>query len=331
MLQIKEPHLRVAITPYCNLSCIYCRPGGEGIAPNGNLITKDEIVSLSKIACEVGFRHIKFTGGEPLIRKDVAEIIRDVKKHSNFFSRYMITNGVYLNGKAKLLKDSGLDHIVISLDVANSERFGIVNGGKIGDFYQVIKGIEDCTSNNLPITINCVLMRKNLDQIDGLTQIAANYNTKLKFIDLMEVKGGNDRFWKDQFVPFKEVEAILTPLSESIDLESPIGNLGATMKRYKLKNGATVIARDATMGAFYHESCNSCRFYPCQDAVYGARITHDGKLKRCLIRDDNLVDVFSDLRDGRTDIVRAKMNDFFRIFVDSTYQKEAWQPERILK
>lgn len=327
MLQTKQPHIRIAITPHCNLNCIYCRPGGEGIASNGNLITKEEIISLAKIASDVGFKHIKFTGGEPLIRKDVLEIVRGVKDSSDFLSRYMITNGVYLNGKAKPLKDSGLDHIVVSLDVATPERFVAVNGGKKDNFYDVIKGIEDCVVNNLPVTINTVLMRRNLDQLEGLTQIAANYGAKLKLIDLMEVKDGDNTFWKEQFVPFSEIEELLTGLSKSTDLEKPIGNLGATMKSYKLKNGALVITRDAMMGAFYHESCNPCKSYPCQDAVYGARITHDGKLKRCLIRDDNLVDVLSDLRTGKNEKVYAKMADFFRIFNASVYQNNAWRPK----
>ena len=106
----------------------------------------------------------------------------------------------------------------------------------------------------------------------------------------------------------------------------PPGGLGTPMPVYKI-NGTEVIVKDASIGTNYHDTCNSCINYPCQDALISLRVTHDGKLKRCLIRDDNLVDVLTPLRSGNKEEVRKLISESYMIFEETKYQPNAWIPE----
>lgn len=322
MKQKRKPHLRVAITPECNFNCVYCRAGGEGLPSNGVLMSSGEIIEVVSVASEVGFKHLKITGGEPTLRKDLFEIISECSKLESLNEIQLVTNGSALTREyVQGLVDSGLDNITISLDAASRERFRDIT--KRDKFEKVISGIYAAREAGLPVTINSVVMQRNKMEVEGLIEIARKTGSRLKLLDYMKVNGNG---WEIEYLPFEQLRKDLEKRSEGVSWMYPPGGLGTPMPLFKI-NGTEVMAKDANIGTNYHDTCNSCINYPCQDALISLRITHDGKLKRCLIRDDNLVDVLTPLRSGNKEEFKKLISESYRIFEETKYQPNAWSPE----
>ena len=318
----RKPHLRVAVTPECNFNCVYCRAGGEGLPANGILMNSGEIIEVVRIASEVGFKHLKITGGEPTLRKDLFNIISGCSELESLDEVQLVTNGSALTREyARALADSGLDNITISLDAASRERFREIT--ERDRFEKVISGIYAAREAGLPVTINSVVMQRNKDEVEGLIGIARKTGSRLKLLDYMKVNGNG---WETAYLPFEQLRKDLEKRAGGVSWMYPPGGLGTPMPLFKI-NGTEVMVRDASIGTNYHETCNACMNYPCQDALISLRVTHDGKLKRCLIRDDNLVDVLTPLRSGDREEVRKLISESYRIFEEIKYQPNAWSPE----
>ncbi len=318
----RKPHLRVAVTPECNFNCVYCRAGGEGLPPNGVLMNSWEIIKVVRIASEIGFKHLKITGGEPTLRRDLFKIIEGCSRLEDLEEIQLVTNASRLTREyAEGLKIAGLDSITISLDAASRERFRDIT--ERDKFEKVISGIYAAREAGLPVTINSVVMQRNKDEVEGLIEIARKTESMLKLLDYMKVNGNS---WETEYLPFEQLRNDLEARAERVTWMYPPGGLGTPMPAYKIK-GTEVIVKDASIGTNYHETCNSCTNYPCQDALISLRVTHDGRLKRCLIRDDNLVDVLAPLRSGNTEEVRRLITESYKIFEETKYQPNAWSPE----
>ena len=198
MEQKRKPHLRVAITPECNFNCVYCRVGGEGLPPNGVLMSSEEIIGVVKVASEVGFKHLKITGGEPTLRKDLFEIIYGCSELESLDEVQLVTNGSALTKEyAQRLVDSGLDNTTISLDAASREKFKDMT--KRDRFEKVISGIYAAREVGLPVTINSVVMQRNKREVEGLIEIARKTGSRLKLLDYMKVNGNG---WETGYFPF---------------------------------------------------------------------------------------------------------------------------------
>ncbi len=322
MEQRRKPHLRVAVTPECNFNCVYCRAGGEGLPPNGVLMSSREIKEVVRIASEVGFKHLKITGGEPTLRRDLFDIVRGCNELESLNEVQLVTNGSPLTKEyAQRLVDSGLDNITISLDAASRDSFREIT--ERDKFDRVISGIYAAREAGLPVTINSVIMQRNKAEIAGLIEIARKTGSRLKLLDYMKVNGNG---WETEYLSFEQLREDLEKRAEGVSWMYPPGGLGTPMPLFKV-NGTEVMVKDASIGTNYHETCNSCVNYPCQDALISLRVTHDGKLKRCLIRDDNLVDVLTPLRSGDREEVRKLISESYKIFEETKYQPNAWSPE----
>jgi len=318
----RKPHLRVVVTPECNFNCVYCRAGGEGLPPNGVLMSGGEITEIVRIASEVGFKHLKITGGEPTLRKDLFDIVRGCSELESLDEVQLVTNGSALTKEyAQRLVDSGLDNITISLDAASRDSFRETT--ERDKFDRVISGIYAAREVGLPVTINSVIMQRNKAEIEGLIEIARKTGSRLKLLDYMKVNGNG---WETEYLPFEQLRKDLEKRAEGVSWMYPPGGLGTPMPLFKI-NGTEVMVKDASIGTNYHETCNTCINYPCQDALISLRVTHDGKLRRCLIRDDNLVDVLTSLRREDKEEVRKLISDSYKIFEETKYQPNAWSPE----
>jgi cyclic pyranopterin phosphate synthase len=314
----------MVVTSKCNYRCQKCRPGGEGWAGEHckeEELSADEIVQILKLANEVGFKHVKFTGGEPLLRRDICDIVSKTYKLNMFEDIQLVTNAYFLEEKAQALKEAGLSSITVSLDSVDAKKYAELTG--VDGFPRVIAGLYECKKIGLPVTINSVIMKSNVNQLDGLIDIANQVGARLKLIDFMDVNDAD--FWESQYAPFKPIRDDLEKRAVETKTLQPPGGLGTPMPQYTLENGTKVLMRDATVGTNYHESCKNCVSYPCQDALISLRITHDGKLKRCLIRNDNLVDILEPLRAGNLTVVRERLYDSFKILSDAEYIPNAWK------
>ena len=184
-------YLRISVTDRCNLRCMYCMPGG-GI----RLLKKEEVLSLEEIAetvkvgAELGIKKVRLTGGEPLVRKGISDLVAMINEVEGIEEITMTTNGILLSRYADALKKAGLKRVNISLDSVSSEKFSeITRGGKLED---VVAGICAAKSAGLtPVKINVVkLSNGDNGRLEELRKFAAEEGLKLRFIKQMDLRTG---------------------------------------------------------------------------------------------------------------------------------------------
>ena len=256
-------NIRLSLTSKCNLNCKYCHREGE-VSPKEEM-TLDDISEILKTAAKFNMNSVKFTGGEPTLRKDIVDIIRAVPPG---IESSMTTNGTLLGSLAHDLREAGLARVNISLDSLNPETYKSITGtGLLSD---VLEGIEAARDAGLtPIKINMVLLKGiNEGEIDDFIQlVSGDRHLILQIIELMDLGGC-------------PLHADLSELEEKIALHSRkvITRRMHHRKKYCYEGAEIEFVRP------WHNSdfCNHCT---------RMRVTSDGKLKPCLLRDDNLVDI----------------------------------------
>lgn len=256
-------NIRIAVNSGCNLRCVYCHREGE-LKPENPLPIED-IIAILNIARELGIKSIKFTGGEPLLRKDIVDIIRAVPQG---IESSMTTNGTLLGPCAQELRDAGLSRVNISLDSLNPDSYRSITGVSL--LSDVLEGIEAAKEAGLtPIKINMVLLKGiNEGEVDDFIRlVSGDRQLILQIIELMDLGGC-------------PLHADLSELEEKIAAESRkvITRRMHHRKKYCYDGAEIEFVRP------FHNSdfCRHCN---------RLRVTSDGKLKPCLLRDDNLIDI----------------------------------------
>ena len=202
----KFPYIRLSITDVCNFRCSYCLPQGYKKNPGDmrSFMSADEISRLVKALSELGVRKIRLTGGEPTVRKDFFDILKDMKQNSNISKVTMTTNGYQLKKIAKQLHEVGLDGINISIDSLNRETFKNLTGhDRLLDILEGIKTLQGLNFKN--IKVNAVLLKGVNDtekDFEAFTNFIGNNKIDFRFIELMET-GDNLEFFKKNHVPAK--------------------------------------------------------------------------------------------------------------------------------
>jgi cyclic pyranopterin phosphate synthase len=261
----KATGLRVALTSRCNLRCIYCHHEGE--KSHHNEISRSMAVNVAKAAASLGMRSIKFTGGEPLIRLDLEDIISEMPASLDLS---LTTNGIFLADRAKSLADAGLDRINISLDSLSPEIYKSITGCKNGDLDRVIHGIDAAKNAGLqPIKLNVVVLKQNELEIPQLIEFSKSKGLILQLIELMDLKGLRIS---------GDIERIETQLQASAD--RVITRDMHRRKKYFLDGAEVEVVRPMDNTEF----CANCT---------RLRVTSDGKIKPCLLRNDNLIKIDS--------------------------------------
>ncbi|HNX18095.1 MAG TPA: GTP 3',8-cyclase MoaA [Methanoregula sp.] len=256
-------NLRISLTSRCNLSCIYCHAEGEK-NPESEM-RSDEIIAIMETAAKFGIRNIKFTGGEPLIRPDILDVIRAVPKG---IECSITTNGILLSEMAADLKAAGLRRVNVSLDSLNPETYKKITGSdRLGE---VLAGIDAALEVGLtPVKLNMVVLFgiNDMELDDFLDYIRGNRNLVLQLIELMHFN--NCEFHED----LSSVENDLAARSEQI-----LTRRMHHRKKYCLDGAEVEIVRPLHNTEF----CSFCN---------RLRVTSDGKLKPCLLRTDNHVTI----------------------------------------
>lgn len=288
--------LRVSLTDRCSLRCTYCMPFNfDKWLPSETLLSATELVKVIEIAVSQGVSEVRLTGGEPLLRPDIVEIVSRIKSLENVPELSMTTNGVALAKVAKALADAGLRRINISLDTLDWERFKRLT---FRDRYDdVIEGIAAARSAGLaPIKINTVLMRGiNDDEALPLLKWALSENLNLRFIEQMPLDAG-DAWTRSNLITADE---IFQQLNSEFEL-TPVSNRGSSPAEEFYINGGP--ATVGIIGSVTRSFCANC------DRL---RLTSDGQLRNCLFSNEE-TDLRSILRNGRLsenekreDIVKA--------------------------
>ncbi|MBF0440390.1 MAG: radical SAM protein [Oligoflexales bacterium] len=188
----KIDYLRISVTDRCNLRCRYCMPE-EGVLlfNKKEILTYEQIHDFSKVAAGLGIRKIRITGGEPLIRKNITDLIAKLSSINGIEDLSMTTNGTLLCHMAGKLKDAGLRRINISLDTMDREKYSHITRG--GEIEHAIKGIESSVKAGLvPIKINCVVKNNSQEQ-DALSvkDFAEKNGLQIRFIKMMDLEKGS--------------------------------------------------------------------------------------------------------------------------------------------
>jgi len=187
----KIDYLRISVTDRCNLRCIYCMPEeGVELMPKEDILSFDEIVEVVKKAVYKGITKVRLTGGEPLVRKDIVELVKKIAEIKGVKDLSMTTNGILLSKFAKKLKEAGLQRVNISLDTLSPLRYAEITRG--GNIEKVFEGIDAAKKAGLsPIKINCVVF-KNSDKKEAqkVADFCARNGLQIRFIHQMNLETG---------------------------------------------------------------------------------------------------------------------------------------------
>lgn len=184
-------YLRISVTDRCNLRCTYCMPA-DGIEwmPHDSILSLEEIYEFAKVAVDKGVNKIRITGGEPLVRKGIINLVKMIASLDGVNDLAMTTNGVYLNKYAQELKDAGLHRVNISLDTIDETDFNKIT--RVGQLQDVIKGIEAAKVAGLfPIKINCVIKNNQFEpHAQGVAKFCQENDLEVRFIKEMNLETG---------------------------------------------------------------------------------------------------------------------------------------------
>jgi GTP 3',8-cyclase len=273
-------YLRISITDRCNLRCIYCMPA-EGIKSlsHNEVLRYEEIVTIVQAAAELGISKIRLTGGEPLVRLGLADLVHMIAKIEGIDDIALTTNGLLLRKYAAPLKEAGLKRVNVSLDSLREDRYKQIT--RIGNLSEAIDGIAAAKEAGLePVKINMVVIRGlNDDEVIDFAKLSLNKGWHVRFIEPMPFSGDT----KFSFVPISEITARLNMLGKMEPYLHSDGNGPAKYFRYKGAQGT--IGFINPMSACFCSACNRLR------------VTVDGMLRPCLMSDNEL-DLRTLLRNG---------------------------------
>lgn len=288
---------------YCNFACTFCHKEGNPLTHDAmtesqierahthqihekTLMTAEEVIRVSSVLSRMGVERYKLTGGEPMLRPDIIEIVEGIARLAPK-DLGMTTNATRVYALAEKLKAAGLMRINISLHSLRKERFTNITG--VNRLSEVLRAVERCVEVGLtPVKLNWVLLKDvNSDELDDFLEYAAGYNgaVELQLIELVrEGSAERDGYFERNFFPLSRIEQTISQTA----IKKTVRAL-QKRPRYLMPNGVWVeLVRP------YHNS----EFCANNDRI---RITPDGKFKPCLMREDNLVDFLIPMRQGATD------------------------------
>ena len=278
-------YLRIAVNEICNLRCIYCRPEeGVPFKPSKELLTHDEIIRFIQVSAELGVNKIRFTGGEPLLRKDLVQLISGVSSIPKIRSVHLTTNGILLQRLASELKGAGLQGINISIDTLDTEKYGIIT--RRDEVEKALKGLKAAKEVKIPsIKVNIVALRGfNDSEISDFVFMTKDYPLTVRFIELMPFDA--HQIWKTgKFISAKQIIDSLKQLFPDIKTTSGTATEHSIFRVHGYKGKVAVIP------SYSRDLCGACN---------RIRLTADGQIRNCLFA-PNEYSVRDLLRNGASD------------------------------
>ena len=275
-------NLRISLTQRCNLRCVYCHREGQNPGSTLPEMTTDEVLRIARMAVSLGMTRVKLTGGEPLLRPDIIDIVRGLAGIPGLRDLAMTTNGTCLSILAKPLKEAGLKRVNINLPSLDPKTYSMLNGGDLND---VLNGVGDAVKAGLyPVKLNTLILRDvNVDAIPRMIEFARQSQVILQLMELEPVNV-EDEFYKEHFYSLACLEENLKKQASDVQTRGDMQNRHI----YTLPGVNVEVVHPIENTAF----CAHCT---------RLRVTSDGKLKPCLMVNDNLVDVLTPMRNGATD------------------------------
>ncbi|MGQ9551797.1 MAG: GTP 3',8-cyclase MoaA [Candidatus Bathycorpusculaceae bacterium] len=277
-------HLRIGITQSCNLHCVYCHREGEERRAESTAeeMSVDEIVRIARLAVEMGISKIKLTGGEPLMRKDIIEIVKGIALLPGLKDLSMATNGTLLGFLSKDLRRNGLRRVNINLPSPRPEVYSKLTGGKVEDVLDGLKAAVEAGFS--PVKLNMVILKGvNENAIPEMIKLAREAGAVLQLIELDPVNV-NSEFYSAHHQVLDEYEAALRQKAVNVKTRRFMHD----RRIYSLPDLKVEVVHPIENTDF----CMHCT---------RLRVTSGGKFKPCLMRNDNLVDILTPMRRGASD------------------------------
>lgn len=271
-------YLRISLTDNCNLRCFYCMPEEDyEFTPHSRLMQPEEIESLARLFVENGVSKIRLTGGEPLVRKDAADIILRLSKLPVKLT--LTTNATRLHDFVTVLEEAGVSSLNISLDTLDPDKFNIIT--RRDSFKKVIDNINLMINRNFHVKVNVVVMKgMNEYELNDFVAWTKEVPVHVRFIEFMPFEG--NRWTSNQVFTWKEMLNEISLKYNPIALQ---GDINDTAKKYSIEGHKGTFAIISTMSSPFCSGCNRMR------------LTADGKMKNCLFSQEE-TDVLSTLRNG---------------------------------
>jgi len=279
----KHSYLRISITENCNLRCTYCMPA-EGIAltPKAHLMTADEIITIAQTFVNLGVNKIRLTGGEPLVRKDAADIIQRLGKLGVELT--LTTNGILVHDFIDTFKEAGITTLNVSIDSLQKDKFNQITRRNYFDKFQ--ENMELLDANGFRLKLNVVVMKGfNDEEIIDFVELTKNRDIEIRFIEFMPFDG--NQWKKDKLVSYAEILTQLNDKYAAENVERLTDKPHDTAKNHKITSykGSFSVISSVT-----NPFCSTCN---------RIRLTADGKLKNCLFSNSE-TDLLQSLRAGES-------------------------------
>lgn len=290
-------YLRISVTDRCNFKCKYCIPNDNfQDLSHSSILSYEEMFLATKAFAQLGVNKVRITGGEPLVRKNVSFFLRGVKNISGIEEVTLTTNGSLLYKFAKDIHEAGINRINVSLDSLREDRYSFITGGF--DLKNIINGINIAKKEGIkPIKVNTVVIRGfNDDEILDFCDFAVKNDIVVRFIEFMPI--GNSAGWhKDNIITGKEIIDIISDKYSLEKVEKK--SLDGPAKNFRLSGGGMI----GVITPISQHFCSEC------DKI---RLTSDGKIRPCLLSDDEL-DVREVIRKGDIEEIKKKIRESLNI------------------
>ncbi len=276
-------YLRISVTDRCNLRCVYCMPAeGVELMSHEDILTYEEIHTVARAAAELGINKVRLTGGEPLVRSGLSELIRMLAQIDGIDDISLTTNGTLLSRYAAELKRAGLQRVNVSLDTLKPDKFSLITRSNLA-LDDVLAGIEAARSVGLdPVKLNMVVVSGvNDDEILDFTAKTIDEGWHVRFIEFMPLGGVGSS--NSRFTPVSEMRKRLEQVGELQPCLPDVGNGPAKYFRFPNARGTVGFITPVSEHFCFH--CNRLR------------LTADGRLRLCLLAEDE-IDLRQSLRGG---------------------------------
>ncbi len=293
-------YLRISLTDHCNLRCVYCMPEDQTFRPGAELMQDDEVLQLTRLFADLGFDKIRLTGGEPTVRAHIVELVRGISGTPGIHSVSMTTNGILLTRFAGQLAKAGLKRVNISIDTLNPDKFKrLTRWGKLEDVWSGIQAAEQ--AGLTPIKLNAVVVKGyNEPDVVDLARLTLEHPWQIRFIEMMPFAGVTD-VQTGQVITANDIKQCIEDSLGSMEVANG-GKLDGEARLFRLPNAQGELGFISSVTMPFCASCTR------------ARLTADGRLRLCLLREKE-VDLLTPLRSGVT------LEELRQLILDGIWQK----------
>lgn len=306
-------YLRISITDRCNFRCIYCQSKGPfKFLPHEEILTFEEIESIVRVGVKLGVKLVRLTGGEPLLRKGIVELVARLAKIPGLEDLSLTTNGYFLSELVKPLKEAGLKRINLSLDTLSEEKFSELTGGF--SLKKVMEGLYLSLSEGFTaVKINSVIIRGfNDEECEELAKLSIELPVEVRFIEFMPV-GKNSLWDESRVVPISEIKERVERLGKLWPTEK-VGKGPAAVFRFEGAKGK--VGFISPLSSHFCGTCNRLR------------ITADGRLRPCLFSDEEIN--LKDYLRGKKDSLEEAFREALRIKPEIGVKASTQRPMRAI-